>query len=105
MLCNIVRTANLFTLPLWLIDRLMGEDSDRKLIPKPYWARICKRLWSPGIDSEEAIPPAYVAWRASTKNRVIVPARQARNRFLGSLKGLQIRALGKKSTPFSQAQT
>jgi hypothetical protein len=23
--------------------------------------RICKRLKSPGIDSEESIPPAYVA--------------------------------------------
>jgi hypothetical protein len=33
-------------------------------------ARICKRLWSPGIDSEESISPVYVAWRASTKNRV-----------------------------------
>ncbi len=30
------------------------------------WARILKRLWSPGIDSKEWIPPAYVAWRAST---------------------------------------
>ena len=31
-------------------------------------ARACifKRLWSPGIDSKEWIPPAYVAWRAST---------------------------------------
>jgi hypothetical protein len=55
-------------------------------------ARICKRLWSPGIDSEETIPPAYVAWRAGTTNRVVVPARQDENRFLGSLKGLQIRA-------------
>jgi hypothetical protein len=36
-------------------------------------ARICKRLWSPGIDFEESVP-------------------QAGNRFLGSLKGLQIRA-------------
>jgi hypothetical protein len=27
-------------------------------------ARIFKRLWSPGIDSKEWIPPAYVAWRA-----------------------------------------
>jgi hypothetical protein len=25
-----------------------------------------KRLWSPGIDSKEWIPPAYVAWRAGT---------------------------------------
>ncbi len=36
------------------------------------------------IDSEESNPPAYVAWQAGTKNR-------AGNRFLGSLKGLQIR--------------
>jgi hypothetical protein len=55
-------------------------------------AHICKRLWSPGIDSEESISPAYGAWRASTTNRAIVPARQAGNRFLGSLKGLQILA-------------
>ncbi len=32
--------------------------------------RICKCLRSPGIDSEESIPPAYVAWRAGTTNRV-----------------------------------
>jgi hypothetical protein len=55
-------------------------------------ARICKRLWSPGIDSEESTPPAYVAWRAGTTNRVVIPACQAGNQFLGSLKGLQIRA-------------
>jgi hypothetical protein len=29
-------------------------------------ARIFKRLWSPGIDSKEWIPSAYVAWRAGT---------------------------------------
>ncbi len=58
------------------------------------WARICKRFWNPEIDSEESIQLAYVAWRAGTTNyRVVVPARQAGNRFLGSLKGLQIRAL------------
>ncbi len=33
-------------------------------------ARICIQLWSPGIDSEESISPAHVAWRASTTNRV-----------------------------------
>ena len=33
---------------------------------KPYWARIFKRLWSPGIDSKEWIPSAFVAWRAGT---------------------------------------
>jgi hypothetical protein len=58
-----------------------------------YRARICNRLWSPGIDSEKSIPPVYVARRAGTKNRVVVLARQAGNRFLGSTNGLQIRAL------------
>jgi hypothetical protein len=65
------------------------------MIPRPediIWARICKRLWSPGIDSEESISPTYVSWRVGTKNRVVVPSRQAGNRFLVSLKGLQIRA-------------
>ncbi len=56
-------------------------------------ARICKRLRRPGIDSEDSILPAYVALRAGTAKRIVVPARQAGNRFLGSLKGLQIRAL------------
>jgi hypothetical protein len=57
-------------------------------------ARICKPR-SPGIDSKDSIPPAYVAWRwrAGTSDKAAVPARQAGNRFLGSLKGLQIRAL------------
>jgi hypothetical protein len=55
-------------------------------------ARICKSLRRPGIDSEDSIPPAYVALRAGTTNRVVVPARHAGNRFLGSLKGIQIRA-------------
>ncbi len=43
--------------------------------------------------TQESIPPAYVAWRVGTSNRVVVLGRQAGNRFLGSLKGLQIRAL------------
>jgi hypothetical protein len=64
------------------------------IIVRNSWARIFKPLWSPGIDAKESIPTAYVAWRAGTSNRVVVPARQAGNRFLGSLKGLQIRALG-----------
>ncbi len=50
-------------------------------------------LRSSGIDSKESILPAYVAWRASTSNRVVVPARLTGNLFLDSLKGLQIRAL------------
>ncbi len=55
-------------------------------------ARICKHLRRQGIDSEESIPPAYVAWRAGTTSRVIVSARQAGNGLLGSLEDLQIRA-------------
>ncbi len=57
------------------------------------WERICKRLRSPGFDSKEAIPPAYVARRACSSNKVSIQARQAENRFLGSSKVLQIRAL------------
>ncbi len=37
--------------------------------------RICQRLRSSEIDSKESIPPAYVAWRADTSNRVVVPVR------------------------------
>jgi hypothetical protein len=33
---------------------------------KEYRARIFKRLWGPGIDSKELIPPVYVARRAGT---------------------------------------
>jgi hypothetical protein len=29
-------------------------------------AGIFKPLWSPGIDAQASIPPAYVAWRAGT---------------------------------------
>jgi hypothetical protein len=47
--------------------------------------RICKHLRSLGIDSKESILPAYVAWLAGTSNRVVVPARQAENRFLPGL--------------------
>ncbi len=42
--------------------------------------------------AQESIPPAYVAWRAGTTNRVVVLNCLAGNRFMGSLKGLQIRA-------------
>ncbi len=31
------------------------------------WARIFKRLWSPGIDFKEWIPPAFVVWQSGTK--------------------------------------
>jgi hypothetical protein len=42
-----------------------------------------------GFDSTRV----YVVWRAGTTNSVVVQARQAGNRFLGSVKGLQIQAL------------
>ncbi len=51
-------------------------------------APINKCLRSPGI--EESIPPAYEAWQAGTPNRIFFLARLAVNRFMGSLKGLQI---------------
>jgi hypothetical protein len=59
--------------------------------PETNRARICKRLSSPGID----FASLFVAWWAGTTNRVIVPGCQAGNRFLGSFKGLQIRARDK----------
>ncbi len=60
------------------------------LLPR---ARICKLLRSQEIDSKEFIPPVYVAWRTGMSNKVVVQDRQGGNRFLGSFKGLQIRAL------------
>ncbi len=71
---------------------LRRTDVNKKCEGERARARICKRLWSPGINFEESIPPAYVAWRAGTKNGVVVSVRQAGNRFLGSINGLQIRA-------------
>ena len=59
-----------------------------------YRARICKRLWSPGIDSEDSIPPAYVAWRAAVRQIELSyrPARLGIDSWAPST-GLQIRAL------------
>ncbi len=62
---------------LHLDNRVPGTSIGRSRIyiqPKPAIlqilhtarARIFKRLWSPGIDSKEWIPPAYVVWRAGT---------------------------------------
>ncbi len=44
-------------------------------------------LGSPGIDSKESTPPAYVAWRASTIDNPIPP------RFLAPIDFLKIPAL------------
>jgi hypothetical protein len=40
----------------------------------------------------------YVAWRATTSNRVVLPVHKG-NLFLGSLAGLQIRAPANLRTP------
>jgi hypothetical protein len=45
------------------LNSLRGED-DLRRVGERAGARICKRLNSPGIDSKESIPPAYVAWLA-----------------------------------------
>jgi hypothetical protein len=54
-----------------------GEKTVRVVFEYLSRARICKRLRSPVIDSEDSIPPAYVDWWVSTTTRVIVPERQA----------------------------
>ncbi len=69
---------------------LDAMDALASLLSEPEFVNISN---SPGIDSKESILPAYVAWRVGMSSRVVVPARQVGNRFLGSLKGLQIRAL------------
>jgi hypothetical protein len=51
-----------------MISREWQETGDRSQPPLKDRARIYKRLWRPGIDSEDSIPPAYVAWRAGTTN-------------------------------------
>ncbi len=74
--------------------RSPGINSEESITPAYVaWARICKRFRSPEINSEESFPPAYVAWRDGKSNRVVIPAHQAGNRYLGFLKGLKIRAL------------
>jgi hypothetical protein len=59
--------------------------SSSSITPEPVFVNI--------YGAQESILPAYVAWWAGTTNRVVVPTRQAGNRFLGSLKGLQVWAL------------
>ncbi len=61
----------------WRVIRRLSENAFR--------VRTCKSLRSPGIDFASL---QYVAWRAGTTNRVIVPGREPiykgwQNRFLG----------------------
>jgi hypothetical protein len=59
-------------------------------------ARICKRLWSPGIDSASL---CRLAGQCDKE------ARQGGNRFLGSLKCLQLRAQAAKFGKFDSRPT
>jgi hypothetical protein len=42
------------------------------------WARICKRLRSPGFETKESIPPTYVAWWVGTATLFEVQYRPTR---------------------------
>ncbi len=83
------------------VVRASGCQCKSRNSPEPVFVNVYGAL---GIDSEESIPSAYVAWRAGTTNRVAVPpARKAGNRFLGSLKGLQIRFLGSSHSDIAES--
>ncbi len=99
-LVTLVVVVRTFFSPVLLLSaRRLMKCAEEKTQSRS-WDRIYKRLRSPKIDSKEPIPQAYVVWRAGTSDRVVVPARQAGNRFLGSLKGLQIRALYSRDERF-----
>jgi hypothetical protein len=49
---------------IWpLLTRSLNRALPRAVHIYKYWALICKRLRSPGIDSKESIPTAYIACR------------------------------------------
>jgi hypothetical protein len=58
--------CNFFTSPSFKEGSGAGTGSESGMIWKGISARIFKRVWGPEIDSQEWIPPAYVAWRAGT---------------------------------------
>jgi hypothetical protein len=71
-LSNILILANLITPYLWarqqesdLFQKGGGGDKQAILV-RNTGDGIFKQLRSPGIDSKESIPLAYVAWRAGT---------------------------------------
>ncbi len=48
-----------------------------------HWARICKRLRSPGIDAN-----LYVGWLPGQITLFVLPARRAKHRLAESIPGL-----------------
>ncbi len=65
---------------LQVCPEVSAEHFTKQGIQSPYF----KRLRSLENDSEESILPVYVARRAGKKNRIVIPASQAGNRFLDS---------------------
>jgi hypothetical protein len=51
-----------------------------------YRARIFKRLWSPGIESKEWIPPAYEAWRVPSLHRLLAQNSKIQNTSIPACK-------------------
>ncbi len=70
------RSQTLHSTPLFWGGNLREFFSRRVVKTQPDFVNVKGAL--------ESIPPAYVAMRACTSNGVVVPARQAGNRFLGS---------------------
>ncbi len=68
--CKIAASLNCLLLGAsywqWLHCMSPQASDHDKQADKICRARIFRRVWGPGIDPKEWIPPAYVAWRAGT---------------------------------------
>ncbi len=73
----------------WFLTRNRFREIDA-------WARICKRLRRPGIDSKESTPLACVAWVRQSYLTYTGPPGYIvwRNRFLGTLGFLNVYKVG-----------
>ncbi len=85
-------------MPPFLSDRVVG----------PVHTGPARAVFVNVYGAQESIPPASAAWRAGTTKRVVVPAPQAGNRFLGSLKVFFTNTgsvyLGTEATPLSSGR-
>jgi hypothetical protein len=76
----------LVTVPTQFLTDLLRADFKIGFFRFHTRARICKRLWSPRIDSKESIPPVYVACRAVRQIRLsywLARLHGWRSRFVG----------------------